>query len=67
MEGFCWSCRSYKATLPSLDNITGLLKAIQKESNERMTKLESRVDKLESGANEVIQASVANMKQDRMT
>ena len=64
MEGFCWCCRSCKATMPSLDNITGLLKDMQKESNERMTKLESRVDVLESGAKEVIQESVSSMKED---
>ena len=50
MEGFYSCCRSCKATIPSLDNITGLLKDMQKETNERMTKLKSRVDVLESGA-----------------
>lgn len=64
MEDFYWSCRSCKATMPSLDNITVLLKDMQKESNERMARLESRVGVLESGAKEAIQGSVSSMKQD---
>lgn len=64
MEDFYWSCRSCRATMPSLDNITILLKNMQKESNERMTKLESRVGVLETGAKEVIQETVSSMKED---
>ena len=64
IEGFYWCCRSCKATMPSLDNITSLLKDMQNEGKERMTKLESRVDVLESGAKEVIQESVSSMKED---
>ena len=50
--------------MPSLDNITVLLKDMQKESNERMAKLESRLGVLESGAKEAIQGTVSSMKQD---
>ena len=50
--------------MPSLDNITVLLKDMLKESNERMAKFESRVGVLESGAKEAIQGSVPSMKQD---
>lgn len=64
IEDFYWSCRSCKATMPSLDNITIILKNMQKESNERMTKLESRVGVLEMGAKEAIQGTVSSMRQD---
>ena len=64
MDDFYWSCRSCKTTIPSLDNITGLLKDIQKESNERMTRLESRVNTLESETKENIKESVIDMKEE---
>ena len=43
MNDFYWSCTSCRTTLPTLDNITGMLKDMQKDSNERMTRLETRV------------------------
>ena len=64
MDDFYWSCRSFKTTIPSLDNITGLLKDMQKESNERMTRLESRVNILESENKENIKESVIDMKEE---
>ena len=64
MDDFYWSCRSCKTTIPSLDNITGLLKDMQKESNERMTRLESRVNTLESETKENIKESVIDMKEE---
>ena len=64
MDDFYWSCRSCRATLPTLDNITGLLKDMQKESNERMTRLESRDIFLESDTKEVIKGYVVDMKEE---
>ena len=64
MGNFYWSCISCRATLPTLDNITGLLKDMQKESNERMTRLETRVIFLESDTKEVIKGPVVDMKEE---
>ena len=49
MEDFLWSCKSCKATFPSLDNITKSLKESLDKNDTRMTKFEDRVGKLESG------------------
>ena len=62
MNDFYWLCTSCRTTLPTLDNITGMLKDMQKDSNERMTCLETRVTSLESDTKDEIKGSVANMK-----
>ena len=62
MNDFYWSCTSCRTTLPTLDNITGMLKDMQKDSNERMTRLETRVTSLESDTKDEIKGTVSNMK-----
>ena len=61
MNDFYWSCTSCRTTLPTLDN-TGMLKDMQKDSNEMMTCLETRVTSLESDTKDEIKGSVSNMK-----
>lgn len=63
MEDFFWSCKSCRATFPSLDNITKILKDSQEKSNARMNKLEDRVSSLESSKDEMRQ-SVLVMKDE---
>ena len=62
MNDFYWSCKSCRTTLPALDNITGMLKDMQKDRNERMTCLETHVTSLESDTKDELKGSVSNMK-----
>lgn len=63
MEDFFWSCKSCKATFPSLDNITKILKDSQEKSNVRMNKIEDRISSLESSKDDMRQ-SVLVMKDE---
>ena len=63
MEDFLWSCKSCKATFPSLDNITKYLKESLDKSDTRMTKLEDRMGKLES-SNLSTNKAVLDMKDE---
>lgn len=63
MEDFFWSCKSCKATFPSLDNITKILKDSQEKSNARMNKIEDRISCLESSKDDMRQ-SVLLMKDE---
>ena len=61
MEDFLWSCKSCRATFPSLDNITKYLKESLSKNDVRMTKLESRMKKLET-SNILTNKTVSDMK-----
>ena len=63
MQDFIWSCKSCKATFPSLDNITNYLKESLDKSDTRMTKLEDRMGKLES-SNLSTNKAVLDMKDE---
>lgn len=63
MEDFLWSCKSCKATFPSLDNITKYLKESLDKSDTRMTKLEDRMGKLEAN-NVSTNKAVFDMKEE---
>ena len=62
MDHFIWSCRSCRATFPSLDNITRVLGDIQKITNSRMDAFEERLNTVEQRTKEGIESSVSKMK-----
>ena len=64
MEDFRWSCRSYQANFPSLENITGVLIKIEIKQDNRMDKLEDRIMKVEQVTGEEIRKSVDSMKKE---
>lgn len=64
VEDFEWSCRSCKATFPSLENISYVLGDIQRTTDKRITSLEERVTHFESNTSETIKHSIENMKSE---
>ena len=64
LEDFKWSCRSCKATFPSLENISYVLGDIQKTTDKRITSLEERVTHFERNTSETIKDSIENMKSE---
>ena len=62
IDHFIWSCRSYRETFPSLDNITRVLGDIQKTTNSRMDAFEERLNTVEQRTKEGIESSVSKMK-----
>ena len=51
-----YSCKSCKATFPSLDNITKILKDSREKSNAKMNKIEDRISSLESSKEDMRQS-----------
>ena len=71
MEDFKWSCKSCKATFPSLENISCVLKDIQKKkkkkkkkTDRRIASLEERVTNVESKTTKTIKTSIEEMKSE---
>ena len=64
LEDFMWTCRSCRATFPSLENISCVLKDIQKNTDQRIDSLESRMTNVEKNTEEAIKDSVENMKSE---
>lgn len=62
LENFLWSCKSCRATFPSIQNISEVLKDIQKNTDKRIESLESRVSSIENKTTEVIQDQIQKMK-----
>lgn len=63
MEDFLWSCKSCKATFPSLDNITKYLKESLDKNDTRMTKIEDRMGKLET-SHQSTNKTIIDMKEE---
>ena len=61
---FPHSCRSCKATFPSLENISYVLNDIQNTTGKRITRLKERVTIFETNASETIKESIENMKSE---
>ena len=64
LENFHWSCRSCKATFPSLQQISSRLQEITGKHETRMTNMEDRMDRFEKSAKEEIQVQVTTMKDE---
>ena len=64
LDNFIWSCRSCRATFPSLDNISKVLGDIQTTTNSRMDKFEARLGKIEERTQNEIKSSVSDMKSE---
>ena len=64
LEDFMWTCRSCRATFPSLENISCVLKDIQKNADQRIESLESYMTNVETITEEAIKDSVENMKSE---
>ena len=62
LDDFIWSCRSCRATFPSLDNISKVLGDIKTSTNSRMDKFEERLGTIEERTNEEIKNNVSSMK-----
>ena len=61
MENFMWSCRSCRATFPSLENISCVLKDIQKPTDKTLESLDARVTNVERNTDGMIKDSIENM------
>ena len=64
LENFMWSCRSCRATFPSLENITSVVQDIQKKSDVRMNRLEERMSSIENQSSLRIRECMANVKHE---
>lgn len=64
LENFMWSCRSCRATFPSLENITSVVQDIQKKSDVRMSILEERMSSIENQSQYRISECLSNVKQE---
>ena len=64
LDNFIWSCRSCRATFPSLDNISKVLGDIQTATNLRMDKFEARLGTKEERTTDEIKNSVSSMKSE---
>ena len=62
LDNFIWSCRSCRATFPSLDNISKVLGDIKTSTDSRIDKLEERLGTIEERTNEEIKNNVSSMK-----
>ena len=62
LDNFIWSCRSCRATFPSLVNISKVLGDIKTSTNSRMDKFEERLGTIEERTNEEIKNYVSSMK-----
>ena len=67
LENFHWSCRSCKATFPTLQKISSSLQDITGKHDARMSIIEVRLDRFENCAKEEIQSQVNIMKEDIIT
>ena len=67
-ENFHWSCRSCKATFPTLQQISSSLQDITGKHDARMSSIENRLDRFENSAKEeMYQSQVNDMKEDIIT
>ena len=64
LDNFIWSCRSCRATFPSLDNISKVLGDIQTTTNSRMDKFEARLGTIEERTTDKIKNSVSSIKSE---
>ena len=62
LDNFLWSCKSCRATFPSLDNISKVLGDIQTTTNSRMENFEQRLNTIEERTKADITSSVMTMK-----
>ena len=62
LSNFHYNCASCKATFPSPENITSILKENQFKNDKRMSNLEERISKLEKNSNEELKSNVQGMK-----
>ena len=67
LDNFHWSCRSCKATFPTLQQISSSLQDITGKHDARMSNIEVRLDRFENSAKEEIQSQVNIMKEDIIT
>lgn len=68
MDDFLWSCRSCKASFPTLQNIASTLQDIRDRHEKRIDGLEKRIDRFELSTQQEISkkidSSVTSMKDD---
>ena len=62
LDNFLWSCKSCRATFPSLNNISKVLGDIQTTTYSRMEKFEQRLNTIEERTKADITSSVMTMK-----
>ncbi|MES9905972.1 MAG: hypothetical protein ABW168_25270 [Sedimenticola sp.] len=62
LDGFVWTCRSCKSTLPTLKNITETLHEIKVLHEDRMGNLESKVNNIETEITGKVTANIKEMK-----
>ena len=67
LENFHWSCRSCKATFPTLQQISSSLQDITRKHDARMSSIEVRLDRFENSVKEEIHSQVNIMKEDIIT
>ena len=59
-----WSWKSCSTTFPSIQNISEVLKDIQKNTDRTIGSLESRVSSIENSTTEVIQNQILQMRSE---
>ena len=64
MDDFHWTCRSYKSTFPSLQNISASLEDFKGKYDYRMTNLEEKVNHIELTTKQEVTSQVSSMKEE---
>ena len=62
LENFHWTCRSCRSMFPTIEGISSTVKDIQKNHEQRMSKMEERMSKMETNTKHEIKHQVSSMK-----